>query len=253
MAKQELNGLIWSGIGSSIRGNWKSRRLNLQSRPESDKRNFDHQDTNLDIIRRCSGDSLNPKDFIVNGRLGPPDVLLRDPLKSYYQLYCNVLQRMWHLAQSMKLLFDISNANNELYSDRFLAYVGNEVVREWPWKDFPFTSVEAQRIISQVTPYTVTGLYDFEVQNEQIRAILRKLHYEHWTPISFFRDIFVNHGVLSVQDFFEILICNYRVVRITKEENKRLTEMGFGQCRPVYAYDAAGISIYEARMWIATF
>jgi len=164
-----------------------------------------------------------------------------------------VVSRMWHLANTMKTVYDIYTTNQQLYSDRLLAFVGNEIVREWSWKDFPFTSFAAQKIIATVTPYTVTGIFNFEVTERTLKELLPKLHYEHWTPISFFRDVFNMSYTLTVQDFFEILICNYRTVRITEEENTKLASMHYKQWRPVDAYEQAGIQIYEKTMWDATF
>jgi hypothetical protein len=253
MAAKTTNNLVWSGIGSNARTSWVSKRLNLRTRPDLDRRGSINPARSINIYQRCSGSPLNPADFEVNGRTSPSDILVRQPLKTYYELYCNVIDRMWHLAETLKVVYDIYHSNGPLYSDRLLAFVGNEIVREWSWTDFPFTSVAAQNIIGQVTPYNITGLYNFEITDPAVTQILSELHYEHWTPISFFRDVFPQIKGLTVQDFFEILICNYRVVRITHAENRILSQMQFGQVRPVNAYQLAGITVFEQTMWQGTF
>lgn len=253
MAAKTANNLVWTGFGSSARTGWVSKRLDLQTRPQLDNQGIINPGDTTNIYQRCNGAPLNPADFNVNGITGPSNTLVRQPLKSYYELYCNVMDRMWHLAETMKVVYDIYHENGNLYSDRLLAFLGDDIVRNWSWKDFPFTSVAAQNIIGQVTPLTVTGLYDFEITNRTIKDRLGQLHFEHWTPISFFRDIFLRPQILTVQDFFEILICNYRVVRITKDENVRLNANKHGKFRPVNAYAQARIAIFERQMWDATF
>jgi len=251
MSAKQINN--WTGIGLPIREGWHANRLNLNKRPILDVHGGIIPDIDPNILKKCSGDILVPGEFIVDGRVSPPSSITREHLKTYYELYCNILVRIWHLAETMHTISEAYHTNRALYSDRILAFIGNEVVREWPWKDFQFTSVAAQEIISKATPYTLTGLYNFEIVGDPIIDKLSELHYEHWAPISFFRDIFTINEGLSTQDFFEILVCNYRVVRITKVEDRRLSSMKFKQQRPREAYNQAGIEIYEKRMWNGTF
>jgi len=253
MAAKKKSPITFTGIGLNIRYEWHGNLLNLRSRPLTDIAGNPVPDNKPDILKKCNGDPLIPTEFIVDGRIGPPLSIIRENLKSYYELYSNVIFRMWDLAITLKTISDSYHSFPNIYRDRLLAFIGNEVVREWPWKDFQFTSVKAQEILNEVTEHTITALYNFEITDNNIKEKIKLLHYEHWTPISFFRDIIEMNHNLSIQDYFEILVCNYRIVRVTKEENTKLTNRHFGQCRPIDAYAQAEIEIYEDQLWTATF
>ena len=90
-------------------------------------------------------------------------------LLSPEERYNNVLLRFRDLAKVMSLLFNIYKKNKSLYGDRFLAFVGNEFLKYWPWKDFQFTSVEAQKILK----VEATGKYNFELPGGTVISGIR--------------------------------------------------------------------------------
>ena len=117
-----------------------------------------------------------------------------DSLKPPSDLIKNVKLRMSHLAEILEHLHKIYVDNSSLYGDRFLAFIGNEVVREWPWKDFPLQSEKALEILDSIETYTdISGLQPFEIKDDRVKASLSKLRYEHWTPISFL-EIYFNQN-----------------------------------------------------------
>ena len=121
--------------------------------------------------------------------------------KSNEELILNVNTRLNDLAELLEFLFNMYVRNRDFYGDAFLAFVGNSVVRGFPWKDFPFTSVRASEIIgTSKTGYT----------EEEIKVDKKKIHYEHWTPISFFRDLFDNFDDLDRADFYYVLKKHYK-------------------------------------------
>lgn len=77
--------------------------------------------------------------------------------------------------------------------------------------------------------------------------------YEHWTPLSFFRDAFAIADELDMdltqEDFFEILLRNYRVVRVMKKEDEKLAKMGFRSRRLQSTYKDLKIVIHEKEDW----
>ncbi len=172
----------------------------------------------------------------------PDDVADNDNLLSINERYDNIKINMLNLAKVMSVLFDIYRTDKSLYGDRFLAFVGNEFLKNWPWKDFQFTSVKAHNLMGTNT----TGKYNFELP---ANVVLSGITYEHWTPVSFFRDVFDLGNNLTVNDFYELLINYYRIVRITKNEDQQLNNLGFKSCRPVTAYADAGIEIFEIDLW----
>ena len=118
----------------------------------------------------------------------PPSDIQGGKLANGAILAANIRKRMKHLAQVLELLHKIYYENKDLYGDKFLAFVGNEVVREWPWKDFPFLSKSALEILEKSSSYQdISGMLPFEVKNKETKELFKKLRYEHWTPISFFR------------------------------------------------------------------
>src|SRR5690606_17589556 len=99
----------------------------------------------------------------------------------------------------------IYKENTNLYGDGFLSFVGNEIVRGWPWKDFPLTSEKASKIIGTDR----TGFTDKEFKVDS-----SKIHYEHWTPMAFFRDLFDEFDELNEENFLYALKTYYKVVRL---------------------------------------
>ncbi len=90
-------------------------------------------------------------------------------LLSAEERYENILLRFRDMAKVFALLFRIYNENKSLYGDRFLAFVGNDFLRNWPWKDFQFTSLEAQKLIN----VEATGKYNFELPQEVVLSGIR--------------------------------------------------------------------------------
>lgn len=71
--------------------------------------------------------------------------------------------------------------------------------------------------------------------------------------MSYFRDLFVIGKTQGKQYdstfFYNELIDNHRVVRITKEKDDVLTAQGYRSHRPKKAYKKRGIEIYEKELW----
>ncbi len=95
-----------------FRDEWKSTRLKISTRPS------------LDLV--SNNDQVELKE--------------EDELKE------NVKQRLEHLAAVLETLSGIYHSNKDLYGDAFLAFIGNSVIREWPWKDYPLASNAAIEI-----------------------------------------------------------------------------------------------------------
>lgn len=199
---------------TELRRKWeqkKARRLQLRQRPDSD----------------------------LNG----------DDLVSDADRISNIKKRFEHLSEVLALLYKIYRENKSLYGDRFLAFVGNEVVREWPWKDFPFISKAAYDEIRATDSNTkVTGLLAADISDHKIKTVLKNLRYEHWTPISFFRDVFDLDESLTQKDFYYLLINYYRVVWITKDEDKLINRRN-KTTRSISCYEDLGIVIEDEKYW----
>lgn len=184
-----------------FRSNWVMNRLQLKKRPNAD---------------------------LVNGQRKSNEELLR-----------NVDARLKDLSEVLASLFKIYRTNPDLYGDRFLAFVGNEVIRKWPWIDFPFTTEKANTHLGKV----LTGITNAEINGSEAGV-----HYEHWTPISFFRDLFIHFEDLTADDFYNVMKKYYQVVWMTKEE-----AVPFGRklksTRPFDAYEQVGIRIVENELW----
>jgi hypothetical protein len=165
------------------------------------------------------------------------------------QAHQNIKLRLKHLSKVVHLLYTIYLENKDLYGDMFLAFVGNEVFRKWPWKDFPYTSVEAQKIIGE----SITGLTEFEIKNKELeKFLIENIRYEHWTPISFFRDLFDMATDLTEDDFYYALVMYYRVVRITHAEDALLNKKN-KTTRSVNTYADFNIEILEKDLWLKSF
>ncbi len=140
----------------------------------------------------------------------------------------NIFFSKGHLAQFLFSLYNIYKKDPGLYGQIFKAYFGNWIVREWPKKDLPFTSLK---------------------YNKSEKSI-----YEHYTPISFFRDMLddeiLNKNFLSEKDFHDALLYFYRVIYIHKEtEDDELNKRKFKTSRPVNAYQICDIKISESDLW----
>ena len=172
-------------------------------------------------------------------------------LKSDFELAQNIQKRMSHLAEVLALLHKIYFENTELYGDKFLAFVGNEVVREWPWKDFPFISEKALELLAQSESYKdISGKLPFEIKDKNTKEAFKNLRYEHWTPISFFRDVFHSHEPIDESTYYHLLVSFYRVVWITQEEDSQLNKM-HRSWRPSNTYEQLGIKIVSHGVWAA--
>lgn len=188
--------------------------------------------------------------------------------KSQSERFANVAMRIRHLSAVLVVLQRIYKVNRDsLYGDEFLAFVGNCVIRDWPGKDFPFFSKRAHSLVCEFM--NGKSLSCSPPTNQEIHAWLKKASrntnnatnlrrsfvYEHWTPISFFRDVFANFEDLSEEDFFQILSTHYRVVWILKEEDNRLTQAKFRSNRPNGAYENIDIpiEIQDHELWVSLY
>jgi hypothetical protein len=127
---------------------------------------------------------------------------------------------------------DIENrmkTNNMIYGERHAlsAFLGQHIIRLFPFKEgIQFRSKSF-------------------VNDNPAEAVK-----EHWTPISFFRDlIWINQPnssspkVFSVDEWFKILKYAYRIVMVSDEEDGKLTSNGFKSKRPFSAYGNKSINI----------
>ena len=92
--------------------------------------------------------------------------------------------------------------------------------------------------------------------------------YEHWTPISFFRDLVMftqtrknkpslmdncvgdtNPIILTMNDWKNIIHYNYRVVFISKTEDDLLNSERWKSIRPIDSYEMKNIQIREKDVW----
>lgn len=145
--------------------------------------------------------------------------------KALPEKYNNVKKRFKHLAKILFELYKIYHSDKNLYNDEFIKFVGLYVIKEWPHKDFLFSST------------------DFKDNSKADNSIK-----EHWTPISFFRDLFVENNITE-DDFYDSLVYFYRVVMVTKAENKTLEKKGFRTTRPLNAYEECNIHVSEKELW----
>lgn len=166
----------------------------------------------------------------------------------------NIKERFKDLSKILEMFFILFDTKYDLYGDAILAFIGNDLFRDWPWKDFPFTSKKAKNVF-QTNGITVDvlGLLDSDIKGKkELKKANKEIVYEHWTPISFFRDIFIiakEHKIeLNAELFYQILIENYRTVRITKEEDKKLNKANKTN-RTVSTYKELGIEIEEIDIW----
>jgi hypothetical protein len=109
------------------------------------------------------------------------------------------------------------------------AFLGQHIIRKFPFKEGIVFSSQA---------VVVDGP--------------QRVIYEHWTPISFFRDlIWINEPnskepkVYSVDEWFRMLKFAYRTVVVSKEEDDRLNTGKYKSRRPFNAYQLVGIDICE--------
>jgi hypothetical protein len=120
------------------------------------------------------------------------------------------------------------------------AYLGQWIIRKFPFKDYPFYSSKIDENKHQDTIY------------------------EHFTPMSFFRDLiwakdfenkkFVfseNTKVFSVEEWLSIFWHCYRTVYISKNEDDNLTEKGWRSRRPYNAYtnEQSQIIVKNETLW----
>lgn len=168
-----------------------------------------------------------------------------------FQKLDNKLARLEDLGFVLYQLYLLYMKRGPLYGDRYLAFVGNNVVREWPYKDQIFTSERAFKIIDSEDLYKDFLSKPRDViqrKGSKTQAVSKLLHYEHWTPISFFRDIFEMDRDITEEAFTQALKRNYRIVWVTKEENKWL-DSNSKSLRNTDAYLNVGIHIHEKDVW----
>lgn len=130
--------------------------------------------------------------------------LLADTLYHFYWLWKNTEAR-------------------EVLGEKFLAFVGNEIIRKWPFIDIAFHS---------------NNLGDE-------KGIL-----EHTTPISFFRDLFQNES-WTRDHFYWSLVLFHRTMRISLFEDAKLNEHKMKTTRPANAYELVDINVLEIEKWNA--
>jgi len=147
-------------------------------------------------------------------------------------------QRIWNLAELMFKFHQIieetkSSALPLLYGKEMggiRSWLGQEFLRNFPFKDIIFNSTA----------------------NKQSAVM------EHWTPISFFRDIPMMKRTESfgVESWFEVLRYQFRIVKVCKEEDKRLSSSKLNGSkytmkvvRPINGYELNGIQISEYDLW----
>ena len=160
----------------------------------------------------------------------------------------NLLLRKDDLASVLYNVYKIYHKNPDMYGERMFAFVGNSIVREWPYKDPVFTSEAAYDIISSHGCYEQFVFLPADVARKSFNSVSKSLRFEHWTPISFFRDIFRVNEELSTENFGQALKQNYRTVWITKEEDSRLNKKT-RSFRTVNEYENQGIVIREKKRW----
>lgn len=196
---------------------------------------------------RKQWEEKGPKTLKLNHR--PISDMLEDKLAQDSVLILNIKLRLRHLAEVLELLHKIYYRNintndsdmvNELYGENFLAFVGDKVIRHWPWKDFLFISEQAFELLKENTE-TINSIKISKKLITQIKD--KKIKYEHWTPISFFRDVFhLSKTPLDANTFYYLLIEYYRVVLVSEEENKLINEK-HKSSRKIGTYDELGIKI----------
>jgi hypothetical protein len=134
---------------------------------------------------------------------------------------------------------DIKNniPGSRVYGDNHAlsAFLGQHIIRMFPHKEG-----------IQFHSSSITG-----VKGE-------KVVYEHWTPISFFRDLIWIHipqvsgpYVFSSTEWYKILSYAYRTVVVSETEDDDLTAAGFKSKRSFEAYSKVGIEICkeEKKLW----
>jgi hypothetical protein len=137
----------------------------------------------------------------------------------------NCIYQLFHKRLVITNINGRKHYNHPIYGDRLpmLAYVGQHIIRFFPFKDVPYWSKSAFA--------SSTG---------------RKIVPEHWTPITFFRDILIldlpPNVKMNTRLWFKILKKYYRVVYITENEDSRLNStkgphgVSYKTKRPASAY-----------------
>ena len=200
------------------------------------------------ILIRQLWDSRKTKNINYSKR--PVNDMLDDMFIAHLDRIENVKLRLKDLSKFLVLFYGLYKDKYDLYGDDLLAFIGDKVIRHWPWKDFPFTSIEAQDLLAN---HNITGLTKNDSDIKKLKPILNHLRYEHWTPLSFFRDAFIiakeNNLKLTDIDFYDLLIENYRIVWITKEEDSKKLGGKYKSKRTVKTYDELGIKISDKKLW----
>ncbi len=161
----------------------------------------------------------------------------------------NVQERMRHLSAILSLMHKIYWQEKDLYGDHFLAFIGDKIVRQWPWIDLPAVSEKAAQWANDVGIHKpMLGLSVRELSKD-IKLKESKIRYEHITPMAFFRDVVRNHPPLSADIYFDLLKRNYRVAWITKSEDDNLNAAGARFWRSINTYEDVGIALKKPEEW----
>lgn len=133
------------------------------------------------------------------------------------------------------------NRNNLVYGHKHIlsAYLGQHIVRMFPFKDFNY--------------FKSTAL----VENPAFESV-----YEHFTPMSFFRDIIWvkpqstadilfdnNSKPYNQHQWLSILWYTFRTIHITAEQDKKYLNKGYKSRRLFNCYDTLGIEINNRTLW----
>jgi len=184
---------------------------------------------NIKYFRKVWG---NTKPHKLKLKKRPPLDTRDGKLKSKEERFENVKTRLSHLAEVLEILHKIYGmypVHPDLWCYRCIGC--HRILKKSGLKD------------------DIIGLQKFELRNKKVHDKLKELRYEHWTPLSFFRDIFDQEPELTKNDFYNILIIYYRVVWITKKEDAVLEGKKYKSNRILTAYDDSNIEIFDLESW----
>lgn len=134
---------------------------------------------------------------------------------------------------------NINKQKNLVYGKKHAlsAFLGQHIIRQFPFK-------EGIKFHSQTAKNSKDA----------------KVVYEHWTPISFFRDlIWIEQPdtgkpkLFSPEEWYKILKYSYRTIVITKDEDLKLNQNKFKSKRPFNAYNHEKVNIQvdkdDKKLW----
>lgn len=149
------------------------------------------------------------------------DVILRHFVAEIAH-FINKLQ-VYDLAENINKPEDLVYGKKHALS----AFLGQHIIRMFPFKE------------------------EIKFQSQSVfNTKPKKKVYEHWTPISFFRDlIWIEQPkigkpkLFTPEEWFKILKYSYRTVLISKEEDNKLNQNKFKSKRPFSAYNHEKVNI----------